>query len=68
MALPDLGIELGSPALQADSLPTELSGKPLFYLGDSQTLATSPAAQSSPAYLLEMQIIRPTSELPSLKH
>ena len=40
MALPDLGIELGSPALQADSLPTELSGKPLFYLGDSQTLAT----------------------------
>ena len=26
--LPDPGIELGSPALQADSLPTELSGKP----------------------------------------
>ena len=26
--LPDLGIEPGSPALQADSLPTELSGKP----------------------------------------
>ena len=25
---PDPGIELGSPALQADSLPTELSGKP----------------------------------------
>ena len=25
--LPDPGIELGSPALQADSLPTELSGK-----------------------------------------
>ena len=23
------GIELGSPALQADSLPTELSGKPI---------------------------------------
>ena len=26
--LPDPGIELGSTALQADSLPTELSGKP----------------------------------------
>ena len=26
--LPDPGIELGSPALQADSLPTEVSGKP----------------------------------------
>ena len=26
--LPDLGIEPGSPALQMDSLPTELSGKP----------------------------------------
>ena len=27
--LPDPGTELGSPALQADSLPTELSGKPM---------------------------------------
>ena len=27
--LPNPGIELGSSALQADSLPTELSGKPL---------------------------------------
>ena len=27
MDLPGQGIELGSPALQADSLPTELSGK-----------------------------------------
>ena len=26
--LPDLGIEPGSPALQADSLQTELRGKP----------------------------------------
>ena len=26
--LPDPGIELGSLALKADSLPTELSGKP----------------------------------------
>ena len=28
--LPDSGIKLGSPALQADSLPTELPGKPLL--------------------------------------
>ena len=27
--LPDLGIKLGSPALQMDSLPAELLGKPL---------------------------------------
>ena len=27
--LPDPGIELGSPALQADSLPAELPGKPM---------------------------------------
>ena len=26
--LPDPGIELGSPALKADSLPAELPGKP----------------------------------------
>ena len=29
--LPDPGIGPGSPALQADSLPTELSGKPEWY-------------------------------------
>ena len=28
---PDSGIELGSPALQADSLPVELPGMPLNY-------------------------------------
>ena len=26
---PNPGIELGSPALQADSLPTEIAGKPV---------------------------------------
>ena len=31
MDLPKPGIEPGSPALQADSLPTELSGKPMGY-------------------------------------
>ena len=30
MYLPNSGIELGSPALQVDSLQTELSGKPHF--------------------------------------
>ena len=28
---PDLGMEPGSLALQADSLPTQLSGKPLTF-------------------------------------
>ena len=30
--LPDLGIKPGSPALQADSLPSEPAGKPLVFL------------------------------------
>ena len=30
--LPDPGIELGSPVLQADSLPAELSGKPVVVI------------------------------------
>ena len=30
--LPDLGIEPRSPELQADSLPTELQGKPIWEL------------------------------------
>ena len=37
MDLPDPGTEPGSPALQADSLPTELSGKPTA----TQTLVKS---------------------------
>ena len=36
MDLPDPGIELGSPALQVDSLPTELSEK---LTKDNQTTA-----------------------------
>ena len=35
MDLPNPGIELGSPALQVDSLPAELSGKPLTTVGAS---------------------------------
>ena len=30
MDLPNPGIELGSPALQVDSLPAELSGNPVL--------------------------------------
>ena len=36
--LPDPGIKPGSPALQADSLPTELLGKPLHYEGRDKNL------------------------------
>ena len=38
MDLPDPGIELGSLALQADSLPTELSGEPSFRRTESPLL------------------------------
>ena len=34
MDLPDSGIELGSPALQAHSLPAELPGNPAIMLLD----------------------------------
>ena len=36
----DPGIELGSPVLQADSLLTELSGKPLGHLLGSNLYVT----------------------------
>ena len=43
--LPDPGNKLGSPALQVDSLPTELSRKPLllffFFFGCTTWLAGS---------------------------
>ena len=35
--LPDPGIKLGSLALQADSLPTELPGKPISIIVDEHT-------------------------------
>ena len=36
--LPDPGVDRGSPALQADSLPTELPGKPPWYVKYKQFL------------------------------
>ena len=36
--LPDPGIDLGSPALQADSLPAELPGKPISFNDSFQKL------------------------------
>ena len=44
--LPNLGIEPGSPALQADSLPAELPGKPL------PSTSNTPQTQSSSTALL----------------
>ena len=38
--LPDPGIELGSSALQVDSLPTELSGKPFISVVGNNLLLT----------------------------
>ena len=45
MDLRDPGIQLGSPALQADSLPTELLGKPLG-VKDYPELPAGPKMQS----------------------
>ena len=36
--LPDPGIELRSPALQVDTLPTMLSGKPALYVSTYKVL------------------------------
>ena len=48
--LPDPGIEPGSPALRADSLPTELSGKPRIMKllnTDTQGLGTKSLSSNS---------------------
>ena len=62
--LPDPGIELGSPALQADSLPTELWGKPicrsLDWMLDCQTYLIN--TQESPSHELFVRsklLVRP---------
>ena len=52
MGLPNPGIKLGSPALQGDSLPTELSGKPykrnnLASNQQSPTFPTFPTTKTS---------------------
>ena len=41
MDLRDPGIEPGSPALQADSLPTELWGKPYIFTGEHKLTTTT---------------------------
>ena len=46
--LPNPGIEPGSPALQADSLPTELSGKPWFKLLQFWELASRKWEKNNP--------------------
>ena len=50
--LPDPGFEPGSPALQMDSLPAELPGKPMLYLHlifnyDTRQLSRTTPARSS---------------------
>ena len=37
--LPDTGIEPGSPALRADSLPAELPGKPIYIYIANQSIS-----------------------------
>ena len=40
--LPNPGIKLRSPTLQADSLPTELSGKPVAKISESEIAQSCP--------------------------
>ena len=56
--LPDPGIKPRSPALQADSLPTELRGKPLF-ISKLFTLYAKDSVWSgnSPLYVNPFQLI-----------
>ena len=49
--LPDPGIELGSPALQADPLPAELSRKPLWHKAKRKSLLMQVKQESEKAGL-----------------
>ena len=60
--LPNLGIKLGSPALQADSLPAELPGKPSSLHMDKE-IPKSRIAESKSMYMYAVLI--DTIKLPS---
>ena len=49
MDLPDPGIELGSPALQEDFLPTELPGSPEIYRHINQCSVVKSLVVKNPA-------------------
>ena len=51
--LPDLGIELGSPALQADSLPAELSGVHAYVKWFHKNPALGPQDNTAEAFVLD---------------
>ena len=59
--LPDSGIETGSPALQADSLPCELPGKPMWVKGDfskgKETIALEWEIQQNQQLFIQHQIM-----------
>ena len=63
--LPNPGIERGSPALQADSLPTELQGKPPIAKGSSKELTEKYVAHPKHQFSAELPVAH--SELPSGK-
>ena len=56
VALPNPGIELGSPSLQADSLPPELLGKPLVYTKSNRLPVKSFLLESAMMRLLWLLI------------
>ena len=61
--LPDPGIEPGSPALQADSLPTELQRKPFWTEG---TMKTEKAARKQSSGLFRDQGVELGDSIKSL--
>ena len=52
--LPDPGVELGSPSLQEDSLPTKLSGKPLLLLRSNINLVLRISAHVTPQSVMRL--------------
>ena len=59
-ALPNRGIELGFPALQADSLPAELPGKEVV------DLIFKPRQSGSGAHTLSLYVVLPGLSLEAL--
>ena len=61
--LPDLGIELGSPSLQADSLPLHHLGSPILYVGAA---AAAKSLQSCPTLCDPIDGSPPGSPVPGI--
>ena len=66
MDLPNPGIELGSPALQADSLPMEISGKPPFLDVEDAAATAAESLQLCPTLCDPIDGSPPGSPVPGI--